>query len=171
MKGKFRKQMRWFSLLLIIFGCSGFLLHPFYLSVTELKYNSEEGRLQVSVKMFLNDFENALKKIQNQKIDLIHSADTAKLKSQLTEYLQQRLQIRCDNRPIALNLLGYEREEENFWIYCESGKLPKPKKLAVSNGLLYDFLKEQMNITRAKIGETEKSVKNRNPTKEVSFSF
>ena len=170
MKLKPNKRPRAGFLLSIIFF-SAIILHPFYLSVTEIKYNGKEGRVEVSVKMFLNDFENALKKINHETIDLIHPKDSVKLRSQINEYIRQRLQIQCDKKNLDLSLLGFERDEENFWIYCESEKLPAPKSVIVSNGLLYDFLKEQMNIIRVKIGEAEKSLKIRNPERRAVFQF
>ena len=46
--------------------------HPFYLSITEMKYNDKSKSLEISCKMFTGDLEDALKKTTNKSVDLIH---------------------------------------------------------------------------------------------------
>jgi len=57
----YNKTLLTSSLIFILFFCLAFK-HPFYLGVIDLKYNSTEKSIQGSIKLFTNDFENALKK-------------------------------------------------------------------------------------------------------------
>src|SRR4051812_6126397 len=93
--------------------------HPFYLSVTDLKYNARERALQGSVKLFINDLETALKKIHHQTIDLVNPKDTLKIQKLLFEYLNQRLKVTVNKEPKNYNLIGFEREQEAIWVYIE----------------------------------------------------
>ena len=51
-------------LMAIILGFSAFtaIKHPFYLSVIDIKHDAKTQNLNISVKLFINDIESALKK-------------------------------------------------------------------------------------------------------------
>ncbi|HXL58320.1 MAG TPA: DUF6702 family protein, partial [Chitinophagaceae bacterium] len=45
------------------------LIHPFFVSMTDINYNSKEKELEISVRIFTDDFENTLRKYHSTKID------------------------------------------------------------------------------------------------------
>ena len=77
-----------FLVFFIMVGMQLGVRHPFYLSVTELKYDIKEKALQGSVRIFVNDLETSLKKSYGKTIDLIHEKDSALTKSILSSYLK-----------------------------------------------------------------------------------
>lgn len=158
-----------FILCLIIFCTAS--KHPFYLSVTDLKYNEKEKVLQGSVKMFTNDLEDALKKIYRQPVDLINTKDTVGTRKLLIDYLKKRLSIQVNGSIKNYELIGFEREQEAVWLYIEAKNCPPPKKIGFENTLLYDFLKEQMNIVHLEVGEQKKSLKVNYPEKQMAFDL
>lgn len=145
--------------------------HPFYLSVTDLKYSEKEKAIQGSVKIFTNDLEGALKKKHNKTIDLINIKDTVTTKKILSDYLKEHLQISPEGKQKEYQLLGFEREEEATWIYIELKNCPKPKSLVVENTILYDHIKEQTNIVHFELSGEKKSYKVVYPEKDVRFEF
>jgi hypothetical protein len=154
---------------LIIFLTS--FMHPFYLCVTDLKYNAREKALQGSVKIFTNDLEEALKKMHKETVDLINVKDSTKTGKILAEYLKKRLTIKVNGEPKEYNFIGFEREQEAVWLYIEVKKCPAPKKIILENSILYDFIKEQMNIAHVEVGEQKKSLKVSYPEKVLEFEF
>jgi hypothetical protein len=145
--------------------------HPFYLSVTDLKYSPKEKALQGSVKIFTSDLEAALKKIHQKTIDLINVKDTAATQKILADYLKKRLAININKKKSDYTLIGFEREEEAVWIYIEIKNCAKPKNVSIENSILYDFIKEQMNIVHIEVDGEKKSLKVNNPDKQLSFTF
>lgn len=145
--------------------------HPFYLSVTELKYNSSQRTLQGSVKLFINDVEDALKKINGKTIDLVNPVDTSKTNDILKTYLQQRLLIKVNGLDKPYELIGFEKEQEAIWLYIEVKNCPRPKNLEVENSLLYDYIKEQTNIVHVEMNGVTKSSKVTYPEKSLDFGF
>ncbi len=145
--------------------------HPFYLGVVDLKYNATEKKLQGSVKLFTNDLEGALKKLNNKTIDLINTKDKESTSKILNDYLQKRLSLKINGKTCAYKLIGFEREEEALWMYIECDKSEIPKKIDVENTLLYEHLKEQMNIVHIEVNGTKKSLKANNPEKSLHFDF
>lgn len=144
--------------------------HPHYVSVTELKYNSLEKTIQGSVKLFVNDFENALKLLSKEKVDLIHVKDTSKTNKMVSKYLRDRLVISINNLPLNYRFLGFEHEQDVVWIYFE-GTCGLPKKILMDNSLLYDFLKEQTNIVHVEANGKKQSSKATNPDKRIVFNL
>lgn len=145
--------------------------HAFYLSVTDLKYNLTEKALQGSVKVFTNDLESALKKIEGKTIDLINPKDTAKTQKILEGYLKKRLILKINGQQKNYNLLGFEKEQESIWLYIELKDCPLPKKVEIENTLLYDYIKDQTNIIHMEIKTQKKSLKVSKPEKFSVFEF
>ena len=65
-------------------------LHPLYLSVTELKYNQQSKKMEVSVKLFTDDFEKTLHNIHNIPIDLLHPKDTIATEKHVEDYISNQ---------------------------------------------------------------------------------
>jgi len=157
---------------LLAFGLLFFLgfKHPFYLSVTDLKYNEKEKALQGSVKIFVNDLEGALKKQEGKTVDLVNPKDTVRTKKLLEDYLKKHLAFKINGKAFTYNMLGFEQEQEAIWIYIEA-KCPLPKKLEIENSILYDFLSGQSNIVHLEVKGERKSLKVDNPEKLVVFDL
>lgn len=156
---------------LIIWISLVILPHPFYLSVTEIKYNASKKSMEVSCKMFTNDLEDALKKTSGKSIDLINTSNKKEVESVLFAYIQKRLTISVNNKPVVLKCIGYEKEEEAIWTYMEIVNCDKPNTISIENKLLYDYLKEQMNIVHCEAGTFKESSKVVNPDSKISFTI
>lgn len=147
------------------------LPHPFYLSVTELKHDSSKKNMEVSCKMFTNDLEDALKKTSNKPIDILNPKNKQEVEAVLFAYIQKRLIILVNNKPVALKYIGYEKEEDAIWTYMEIANCEKPVTISIDNKLLYDHLKEQMNIVHCEVGTFKESSKVTNPDSKMSFTI
>lgn len=145
--------------------------HPFYLGVTDIKYNAKEKTLQASVKLFTNDFEEALKKATGKPVDLINGTNKDEIGKAIKEYITKHFSLKLNGKARAFNFIGYEREQEAVWIYIEFKNCEAPKKLEIENTLLYEQIKSQINIVKVEIGEKEKSLKCTNPEKKFEFQF
>ena len=51
--------------------------HPFHVSVVEINHNSADKNLEISCKIFTDDFERVLRQNYKTKIDIINPADRA----------------------------------------------------------------------------------------------
>lgn len=159
----------------IIFCCSLFFItafkHPFYLGVTDLKYNANQKSIQGSVKLFTNDFETTLKKMYKQPIDLINTKDTAAIKKIIADYISKHLLLKLNGNPKNFTIIGFEREEEAVFTYIEYKNCESVKTIEIEISLLYENFKEQMNIVHFELNGTKKSIKVNNPDKKIEFKF
>lgn len=145
--------------------------HPYYISVVDIKYNTPQKTLQISTRMFTNDLEDALSKLQTKKIDVLNPKNKADVDSILFLYIKQRFQIVINHKVQTLTYIGYEREEESIWTYLEIKKIATPTKLSIHTKLLYDYLPQQTNIVHIQVNEVKKSGKVTNPDNTVEFNF
>lgn len=146
------------------------LKHPFYIGVTDIKYNSQTQNFHVSVKLFTNDLEGALRKTSGKPIDILNPKNKPEVDSVLAHYIRKHLSINAGT-PVSLNYIGYEREEEAIWTYFESPKITAPKTLKIHNTLLYDVIQAQTNIIHVEINGIKKSSKVSNPESNTELSF
>jgi hypothetical protein len=144
--------------------------HPFYLSVTDMKYNEKNKSMEIACKMFTNDLEGALKKTTGKKVDIINPKDKKEVEKILFDYITKRLSINLNGKNCTLKYIGYEKEEDVIWTYIEIEKCEKPKQLSINTSLLYDYIKDQINLVSFEIGGKKQSSKVSNPNKEIKFS-
>jgi hypothetical protein len=143
--------------------------HPFFLSVTDMKYNEKNKSMEIACKMFTNDLEDALKRTTKKTVDLINSKDKTETQKLISDYITKRLTVSINGKIKTLKCIGYEKEDDVIWTYMEIEKCEKPKQLVIQNGLLYDFLKEQVNLVSFEIDGNKRSSKVSNPEKEIKF--
>lgn len=146
--------------------------HPFYLGVTQFKLNAKTRTLETSVKLFTNDFETALKKLNDNKaVDLINGSNKEEINKLINKYLQQHLNIKLNGKSATFDYLGFEIEKDVTWVYVEYKKVKSIKTLDIENSLLYDSFDQQTNIIRLETAAGEQNSKLSFPEKTVKFSL
>lgn len=145
--------------------------HPFYLGVCDLKYNVSQKKIQGSVKLFTGDFEDALKKIYKQPIDLINTKDKEATKKIIADYFTKHFTLKLNKQLKNFTIIGFEKEDEAIFTFIEFENCSVPKTIEIENTLLYDYLKDQMNIVHFEFNDNKKSVKINNPDKKIEILF
>jgi hypothetical protein len=134
------------------------LFHPFYISLTEIKYNSKENSLEISQKIFWDDLEVQLAELHEGKIDFLKPKDKADLDRKLKQYILQNNEILVNGKKAALSYLGYEIEEDAAWFYLEAKQIPRPQKIEVKNTILHKHFNGQQNIINFYLDKNPKSL-------------
>lgn len=147
------------------------VVHPFFVSVIELNHNATNKTVEISARIFTDDFEATLKKFGNTKIDLTNPTDKTKLDQLIVAYVRQKLIINIDGKATVLEYVGYEIKKESVWIYFEIDHIATLKKIDVNCSFLYDYEAKQINIFHVKAGGQEKSYKLDYPANATSFVF
>ncbi|MFI5153195.1 MAG: DUF6702 family protein [Chitinophagales bacterium] len=146
-------------------------LHPFYVSVTEINHNAKGKILEISCKIFTNDFEAALEKYSGNKVDLTDPAQNPASGKSIAEYISKHLQLRVDNHPVILQYVGSEHETDATWSYFQVSEVPSVKKLEIIDDLLYESFETEINIIHVTVNAVRQSTKLNNPEKNASFNF
>jgi hypothetical protein len=134
------------------------LFHPFYISLTEIKYNSKENSLEISQKIFWDDLEVHLTELYQGKIDFLKPKDKPDLDKKLKQYILQNNEILVNGKKVELNYLGYEIEEDAAWFYIEAKQIPRPQQVEVRNSILHQHFSSQQNIINFYLDKSPKSL-------------
>ncbi len=145
--------------------------HPIYVSVTEIEHNAKEKTLEISCKIFTDDFEKTLRQQYKTHVDLIDTKHKAAMENLVNDYVQKHLSIKVDGKIIELQFLGFEQQEEGIISFYQATNISSVKKLDIKNNILYTYKKEQMSIIHVKVNGERKSSKLLNPEEKLSFEF
>lgn len=146
-------------------------LHPFHVSVVEIEHNATDKTLEISCKIFTDDFEKVLEQNYKTKVDLINPPGKAAMDSLVKKYILSHLSIRVNGKPVSLKYVGFENESEAAYGYFEIDNIASVSKIELTNSILFDKFDDQMNIMHVKVNGNRKSTKLNYPDKEAVFSF
>lgn len=146
-------------------------VHRFYLSLTEVRVNTQKQTLDVSCKLFTDDLEDLLFRKYGKKIDLATSLKNKDVQALLNKYINENFRINVGGKLQVLSFVGFETETDATWCYLESVPFISKGKVSVLNTLLYDYLPEQSNMINFYWDDAEKSAKLVNPEKMTEFDF
>lgn len=147
------------------------VFHPFYVSVTEINHNAKDKILEISCKLFTNDLETVLEKNLHTKVDLSSPADKKAAEGYIAAYIIKNLQIKVDGKPVPLQFVGSEKEQEATWSYFQVNNMPSVKNIALTNSLLYDGFDKEINIMHVSVGGDRKSGKLEYPATAIAFEW
>jgi hypothetical protein len=121
-------------------------LHPFFITLTEVRFNPSSKKMEVAQKIFWDDLEVALAKEYGVSVDFLNPKNKAVLEGQVKGYLLKHTQIWVNGKLVPLNYLGYEVEEDAAWFYLESTATAVPITVEVQSTLLLRDFDGQQNI-------------------------
>lgn len=147
------------------------LRHPLHLSSTELNYNIKDQTVQVSCRIFTDDFEEALSKKFKVKSDLAAPAKHKAMDALVMKYMLAAIHFTGNGKQLSLNYLGFENDSEAVIIYMESARVPNLKKLETTSTVLYDLFDDQTNIFHVTFNGSRHSAKLSFPDKVLSSVF
>ena len=147
------------------------VFHPFYVSVTEINHNVKDKILEISCKLFTSDLEAVLEKNLHTKVDLSSPTDKKTSDGYIAAYVTKNLQIKVDGKPVALQFVGSEKEQDASWCYFQVNNVAAVKKIDITNSLLYDGFDKEINIMHVSVGGDRKSGKVEYPETGISFSW
>lgn len=147
------------------------VLHPFYVSVTEIKHDAATNELQISSRIFADDLENVLKKQSRQAVDIIHPANRTQTDSLIAAYVSKHLVITVDGKAVKLHYVGYKIEEEAAWCFLEAENIKPFKQVHVKDDILYAEHPNQINMIHVILHDERKSTKLDNPNANADIVF
>lgn len=155
----------------VLLSSAGLREHPFHVSVVEINHNAADKTLEISCKIFTDDFEKVLAKNYQTKVDLINPVDKKAMDSIVKKYIVSHLSISADGKPGNLVYIGFERDGEAVFSYVQLENVPSVKKIDITNKLMHDMFDDQINIMHVTVNGTRKSMKLDYPAINASVSF
>ncbi|GAB3662185.1 hypothetical protein GCM10028791_37090 [Echinicola sediminis] len=134
------------------------VLHPFYISVTDVNYNPKTGSLEVAQKIFWDDLEVALGNKAGKTLDFLNPDAPEELEKLIKDYFLEKNAFTVNGQAVSLDYIGYEIEEDAAWFYLEAKNVPKPKTVKVKNAVLISDFQDQQNMVNFYVGEKAKTL-------------
>src|SRR6476620_8085566 len=93
---------KWFFLISLYAAEPASAKHPMYISVTEIENNAKEQTLEVSCRIFTDDFEKTLRAAYRQPVDLLKASENGAMGKLVNDYLQRHLFIAVNGKPARM---------------------------------------------------------------------
>ncbi len=132
-------------------------VHKFYVSVTQVEYVKEKQSVQIITRIFIDDFEELLRKRYDENITLNVSKDESSIDAYIQKYLNTKIQIEINGNYKELTFLGKEYEDDIVYCYLEITDIENIESFKITNQLLFDLFEEQQNIVKTNINSRSKS--------------
>jgi hypothetical protein len=121
-------------------------MHEFYVSLSEVRYNSKTERFEVSIRIFPDDLDRALLARSGITTQVATELEHKSADSLLMVYLLEDFSIEVNGALLELSYLGKEPESDAIWCYLESSRVAAPETITVRNLILTEYFMDQVNI-------------------------
>ncbi len=146
--------------------------HPYHVSATEMEYDARGKRIEISTKIFTDDFEEVLRNRYKQKVDLANPALREQMTPLIAKYITTHLSIKNNGKALPLQLFGWEIDHEAVFIYTVAGAPGfNPRNILIEKTILYDLFDDQVNIVHFIYNRQRKSNKLVYPKGKLELSF
>ncbi|MCP4976519.1 MAG: hypothetical protein GY931_10195 [Maribacter sp.] len=148
------------SLFILILPLVAFTVaHKFYVSVTNISYSEKDQALQITSRIFIDDFEQVLLERYGVETQLSTDSESDLANKYIEKYLRTKFLLFVDGKQRPYNFLGKKYDNDIMICYLEIPKvdIDQIKSLEVQNELLTDLFDEQQNVVHFKIKGKKKS--------------
>lgn len=158
-----------FSLSLAVTTPSPTPLHEFHTSIAEIEYNRKSRAFEVSLRVFIDDFEKALGGLSGKKEML---DKTNKHHTLIMKYIKQNFFItNRRGKQKEMTLIGKEFKTDAVWLYIEIPFRESLRKAKFTNSLLMEHFDDQVNIINLQYKGKKESFlfRKTNPVQAISI--
>lgn len=140
------------------------VLHPFHVSVCSIHYAHEDESLQITMKIFADDLEEALNEPPYRSdgepyLDVLNPKDPQIIDDKVEQYIRKHFELAVNSEVVEPVFLGYELEDLAMWCYLEVTKVKKVDTIKIRNSILTESFDDQVNIVHIDYHDTIKSMK------------
>jgi hypothetical protein len=128
----------------------GLEFHEFHLSKALVEYNAQDQAIQVSMHVFLDDLEEALRREGKDKLFICTTKESAEAEAYMETYLREHFKISVNGQAVTYNFLGKEASEDLLaaWCYIEVENVSVLNELEITNDLLLEVYDDQKNVVQ-----------------------
>lgn len=141
--------------------------HPFHVTVCDVTYKSHDKHLKISVRIFLDDLELALRNQSgNEKLDIVDQKTWEWVERKSGDYLLSNLNFKDKTGDLALVYLGAEMDVDVLWAYLEVRELAPFDELSVRFTSLLETYDDQENLVHVRKNDVVRSLRLNNKSNE-----
>ncbi len=146
-------------------------VHDFHTSLTEINYNPKTQSLEITIRVFTDDFERALTEINGNKPVKIKPTDLS-THPLILKYLRQHFTlISPEKKPLLYDFLGKEIELDATWLYIEIPNATNLRGYTMRNSIFTELFDDQTNLLNLIYPDKKKSFVFDTKTKSAIYPF
>jgi len=132
--------------------------HVFYVSIARVKWNVDDARLDISVRIFTDDLEEAIVAKGGPRLRLWTDQAHADRDRHVSAYLDSRLAFRVNGVDRQLTYAGMEDALDATACLVQIKGVGRVETIEVENRILIEMFDTQANVMRFEIGGEKKYV-------------
>ena len=123
--------------------------HRFHFGMTDISFNERTGSTEIVHTFTAHDIDALLLNLYQRQFDLSDPDDQAVLR----QYIERQFWISAqDNKRLNAKWVGMTADANNVVIYQEVENTPLARAVTIRQGVLIDFLPEQVNTVNLNEG-------------------
>lgn len=144
--------------ILLLMACVIGYFHPFHISICEIEHDQESKSLQITSRLFQDDFELAL--ARDGKPDaFFQRSPESEINQELKLFFETHLKVSVDSKSLDHQFLGFEIEDNVVWCYLEIEDVKSFNEISVQYSVLLDTFNDQINLAHVRYQGMVKSLK------------
>ena len=132
--------------------------HRFYTAIFQINYVPQKKMVQITSRIFIDDFNDALKNQYHKTTFLGTDKETQDDINLMKKYLSEKLKLTVNGKFENMNYLSNEREDKVLICYFKINNITKLKSLEIENSILTEVHSEQQNIIQFSNNGTKSSL-------------
>ena len=148
------------------------IFHPIHVSVTEIEYDQERKALEMTMRIFVDDLELAIRNDLNEPTLDITLPRNGKTTDELVEaYIRKNFKLKVNGKEQEFEYLGQEIELPVIYVYIQSTNIKKLKDIEVYNSIITETYDDQTNIIHIEVDGEIRSMKLDEENKKDVLTF
>ena len=129
--------------------------HPFHATITSFNCNPNNQSVEITIKLFTNDLENALKESGGSDLRIDSESNRTIIDSLIFDYIKNNLSLSFNDKREKILWVGKEFENDITWSYLEIKNIKNIAgiKISIKNKLFLEIFDDQLNICHFYCGE------------------
>ncbi len=125
--------------------------HTYHASLAEVDYNAKSKVLELGIRVFANDLEEALTRRRGRKVRLDVTPDVGTLTA---DYLRDTIVIADrEGRAVPLQWIGMELRVDEAWLYVQGAAPAGIDGGTVTARVFFDLFDDQVNTVNIQQGD------------------
>ena len=149
-----------YALLILILPLFAFAVaHKFYVSVTNVNYSEKDQAVQITSRIFIDDFNRLLMARYDVDAELDTQKESKLADEYIEKYLRSKFVVSINGKPIQYNYIGKKYDADVMICYIEVSDidLRELKSIAIENEILTDLFDDQQNVVHINVNNKKKS--------------
>ena len=146
--------------------------HPIHVSVTNIDLDPDVGKMELSVKIFADDFQDLILHKYSVQLKLMDQELPGEKISSVNRYIGETLKIEINGKEIEeLKFEKSELNEEAIWLYYSYDHGSRMRKINIRNTLMNEKFDDQTNLLIVSYNNKQNGYRMNNKTTDLTFNI